>query len=96
MRLPRSTGYLMICRSLSVVAGRWPPGLRSRSFRTPVTELHGLIELVSELASLVAEKARQQHAAAGVQAFITTSTRLWLNFRSAPTLTRSEACALLP
>lgn len=46
----------------------------SRSFGAPVTELPGLIELVSQFASRVAEKARQQGAAAGaVQVFFTTS-----------------------
>ena len=46
----------------------------SRSFGTPVTELPGLVEVVSQFASRVAEKARQQEAAAGaVHVFITTS-----------------------
>jgi DNA polymerase V len=46
----------------------------SRSFGTPVTELPGMIEVVSQFASRVAEKARQQAAAAGaVHVFITTS-----------------------
>jgi DNA polymerase V len=46
----------------------------SRSFGSPVTELAGLVELVSQFASRVAEKARQQQAAAGaVHVFITTS-----------------------
>jgi DNA polymerase V len=46
----------------------------SRSFGSPVTELPGLIEVVSQFASRVAEKARQQEAAAGaVHVFITTS-----------------------
>ena len=37
----------------------------SRSFGSPVTELPGLIEVVSQFASRVAEKARQQEVAAG-------------------------------
>lgn len=46
----------------------------SRSFGTPVTELAGLIEVVSQFATRVAEKARQQEAAAGaVHVFVTTS-----------------------
>jgi DNA polymerase V len=46
----------------------------SRSFGLPVTELPGLVELVSQFASRVAEKARQQEAAAGaVHVFISTS-----------------------
>jgi len=46
----------------------------SRSFGSPVTELAGLVEVLSQFASRVAEKARQQQAAAGaVHVFITTS-----------------------
>jgi DNA polymerase V len=46
----------------------------SRSFGAPVTELAGLVEVVSQFATRVAEKARQQEAAAGaVHVFITTS-----------------------
>ena len=46
----------------------------SRSFGSPVTELPGLVEVVSQFASRVAEKARQQEAAAGaVHVFFTTS-----------------------
>jgi DNA polymerase V len=46
----------------------------SRSFGAPVTELAGLVEVVSQFATRVAEKARQQDAAAGaVHVFITTS-----------------------
>ena len=46
----------------------------SRSFGSPVTELPELIEVVSQFASRVAEKARQQEAAAGaVHVFVTTS-----------------------
>ena len=46
----------------------------SRSFGTPVTELAGLIEVVSQFATRVAEKARQHEAAAGaVHVFVTTS-----------------------
>ena len=46
----------------------------SRSFGTPVTELAGLIEVVSQFATRVAEKARQQEAVAGaVHVFVTTS-----------------------
>jgi DNA polymerase V len=46
----------------------------SRSFGAPVTELAGLVEVVSQFATRVAEKARQQAAAAGaVHVFITTS-----------------------
>jgi DNA polymerase V len=46
----------------------------SRSFGSPVTELSGLAEVVSQFASRVAEKARQQEAAAGaVHVFFTTS-----------------------
>jgi DNA polymerase V len=46
----------------------------SRSFGSPVTELPGLVEVVSQFATRVAEKARQQAAAAGaVHVFITTS-----------------------
>ena len=46
----------------------------SRSFGLPVTELPGLVEVVSQFASRVAEKARQHEAAAGaVHVFISTS-----------------------
>ena len=46
----------------------------SRSFGAPVTELPGLVEVVSQFASRVAEKARQQGAATGaVHVFFTTS-----------------------
>ena len=46
----------------------------SRSFGLPVTELGGLIEVVSQFATRVAEKARQQDAAAGaVHVFVATS-----------------------
>jgi DNA polymerase V len=46
----------------------------SRSFGAPVTELAGLVEVVSQFATRVAEKARQQQAAAGaVHVFISTS-----------------------
>jgi DNA polymerase V len=46
----------------------------SRSFGSPVTDLPGLVEVVSQFATRVAEKARQQAAAAGaVHVFITTS-----------------------
>ena len=46
----------------------------SRSFGTPVTELAGLVEVVSQFATRVAEKARQQAAAArAVHVFIATS-----------------------
>lgn len=46
----------------------------SRSFGSPVTELGGLIEVVSQFATRVAEKARQHGAAAGaVHVFVTTS-----------------------
>jgi DNA polymerase V len=46
----------------------------SRSFGNPVTELAGLIEVVSQFATRVAEKARQREAAAGaVHVFVTTS-----------------------
>jgi len=46
----------------------------SRSFGSPVTELPGLVEVASQFASRVAEKARQQQAAAGaVHVFISTS-----------------------
>ncbi|MDH4390372.1 MAG: Y-family DNA polymerase [Aquabacterium sp.] len=46
----------------------------SRSFGEPVTTLASLIEVVSQFASRVAEKARQQQAAAcAVHVFITTS-----------------------
>lgn len=46
----------------------------SRSFGSPVTDLAGLIEVVSQFAARVAEKARQQEAAAGaVHVFVTTS-----------------------
>jgi DNA polymerase V len=46
----------------------------SRSFGEPVTALPGLVEVVSQFATRVAEKARQQQAAAGaVHVFITTS-----------------------
>ena len=46
----------------------------SRSFGEPVTDLPGLIEVVSQFASRVAEKARHQHSVAGaVHVFITTS-----------------------
>ncbi len=46
----------------------------SRSFGTPIAALDGLVEVVSQFASRVAEKARMQQAAAGaLQVFITTS-----------------------
>ena len=46
----------------------------SRSFGSPVTELPGLVEVVSQFASRVSEKARQQGAAAGaVHVFFSTS-----------------------
>ena len=46
----------------------------SRSFGAPATELPGLVEVVSQFAARVAEKVRQQQAAAGaVQVFISTS-----------------------
>lgn len=46
----------------------------SRSFGSPVTELAGLIEVVSQFASRVAEKSRHQQSVAGaVHVFITTS-----------------------
>lgn len=46
----------------------------SRSFGTPVTELAGLVEVVSQFATRVAEKARQQAATArAVHVFIATS-----------------------
>jgi DNA polymerase V len=46
----------------------------SRSFGSPVTELAGLVEVVSQFATRVAEKARQQQAAASaVHVFVTTS-----------------------
>ena len=46
----------------------------SRSFGEPVTALPALVEVVSQFATRVAEKARQQQAVAGaVQVFISTS-----------------------
>ncbi len=46
----------------------------SRSFGAPVTTLAGLVEVVSQFTTRVAEKARQQQAAAGaLQVFISTS-----------------------
>ena len=46
----------------------------SRSFGSPVTELAGLVEVASQFATRVAEKARQQQAAAGaVHVFFSTS-----------------------
>ncbi len=46
----------------------------SRSFGSPVTELAGLIEVVSQFATRVAEKARQHEAAArAVHVFVSTS-----------------------
>ena len=46
----------------------------SRSFGTAVTELAGLVEVISQFATRVAEKARERQAAAGaVHVFITTS-----------------------
>ncbi len=46
----------------------------SRSFGAAVTSLEGLVEVVSQFATRVAEKARQQQAVAGaVHVFITTS-----------------------
>jgi DNA polymerase V len=46
----------------------------SRSFGAPITELAGLVEVVSQFATRVAEKARQQGAAAcAVHVFIATS-----------------------
>ena len=60
----------------------------SRSFGTPVTELPGLIEVVSQFASRVAEKARQQEAAAGaVHVFITTSPFRKNDRQHSPSLT---------
>ena len=46
----------------------------SRSFGAPVTDLPGLVEVASQFASRVAEKARQQHSvAAAVHVFLSTS-----------------------
>jgi len=46
----------------------------SRSFGAPMTELSGLVEIVSQFASRVAEKVRHQQSVAGaVHVFITTS-----------------------
>ncbi|HSW06901.1 Y-family DNA polymerase [Aquabacterium sp.] len=46
----------------------------SRSFGAPATALPGLVEVISQFAARVAEKLRQQRAAAGaVQVFISTS-----------------------
>jgi DNA polymerase V len=46
----------------------------SRSFGAPVTDLPALVELVSQFASRVAEKARGQHSVAGaVHVFVSTS-----------------------
>jgi DNA polymerase V len=46
----------------------------SRSFGAPATELSGLVEVVSQFATRVAEKVRQQQSVAGtVQVFLSTS-----------------------
>jgi DNA polymerase V len=60
----------------------------SRSFGSPVTELPELIEVVSQFASRVAEKARQQAAAAGaVHVFVTTSPFRKNDRQHSPSLT---------
>jgi DNA polymerase V len=60
----------------------------SRSFGSPVTDLPGLVEVVSQFASRVAEKARQQAAAAGaVHVFITTSAFRQNDRQHSPSLT---------
>jgi len=60
----------------------------SRSFGSPVTELLELVEVVSQFASRVAEKARQQEAAAGaVHVFVTTSPFRKHDRQHSPSLT---------
>jgi DNA polymerase V len=60
----------------------------SRSFGSPVTELAGLVEVVSQFASRVAEKARQQQAAASaVHVFIATSPFRQHDKQHSPSLT---------
>jgi DNA polymerase V len=60
----------------------------SRSFGSPVTELPGLVEVVSQFASRVAEKARQQQAAAAaVHVFISTSPFRQNDRQHSPSLT---------
>jgi DNA polymerase V len=60
----------------------------SRSFGSPVTELPELIEVVSQFASRVAEKARHQEAAAGaVHVFVTTSPFRKHDRQHSPSLT---------
>jgi len=60
----------------------------SRSFGSPVTELPELVEVVSQFASRVAEKARQQEAAAGaVHVFVTTSPFRKNDRQHSPSLT---------
>jgi DNA polymerase V len=60
----------------------------SRSFGSPVTELPELVEVVSQFASRVAEKARQQQAAAGaVHVFVTTSPFRKNDRQHSPSLT---------
>ena len=60
----------------------------SRSFGTPVTDLAGLIEVASQFATRVAEKARQQQAAAGaVHVFVCTSPFRRHDRQHSPSLT---------
>ena len=60
----------------------------SRSFGSPVTELPELVEVVSQFATRVAEKARQQQAAAGaVHVLVTTSPFRKHDRQHSPSLT---------
>ena len=60
----------------------------SRSFGAPVTDLSELVEVVSQFATRVAEKARQQAAAAGsVHVFITTSPHRRNDRQHSPSIT---------
>ena len=60
----------------------------SRSFGAAVTELTELVEVVSQFAIRVAEKARQQQAAAGaVHVFITTSPHRKQDRQHSPSMT---------
>lgn len=62
----------------------------TRSFGQPVTELHDLLEAITEFTSRAAEKLRQQHSQAGqLMAFIRTSP-----FRKNDT--QHSACRTLP
>jgi len=60
----------------------------SRSFGSPVTALPGLVEVVSQFATRVAEKAREQQAAAGtVHVFVSTSPFRQQDRQHSPSIT---------